>query len=202
MLNANEVKAPKGKSPILEPGMYQARVFQVIDLGLQAQRPWKGKDKPPVNQLWVTYQIPDEFLLDEDGKEDKEKPRWVSERLNLYPLNQERAKSTLRMKAIDPTNELAGQWDKALGMPCLVQVIHSADGEYANVGSVSPVMKSQVTDDLIGEPVLFDKSNPDKAVLDELPDFLKTIIAADLTPEVATRVAPPVSEVEEDEPPY
>ena len=31
----------------IEPGVYPARLVQLFDLGLQPQRPFQGKDKPP-----------------------------------------------------------------------------------------------------------------------------------------------------------
>lgn len=61
---------------VLEPGVYPARLVQLIDLGVQPQRPFQGKDKPPAQEIMITYEFTDEFLKDEDGNEIEDKPRW------------------------------------------------------------------------------------------------------------------------------
>ena len=86
----------------LEPGTYPARLVQVVDLGVQAQRPYQGKEKDPVQEILLTYEFVDEFLKDEDGNEETDKPRWLSESMPLFNLSSERAKSTLRYNALDP----------------------------------------------------------------------------------------------------
>ena len=78
---------------LLEPGTYPVRVVQIIDLGVQPQRPFKGEQKPPVHQIQLTYEFVDEFLKDEDGNELEDKPRWLSESFPLYNLSSDRAKS-------------------------------------------------------------------------------------------------------------
>lgn len=181
-MNASKVKSTAGSSntPVLEAGNYPARLVQLLDLGLQARKPWKGKDKPPVNQIWVTYELPTEFMLDEDGEELLDKPRWVSERMNLFSLSQDNATSTKRITALDPKNDLEGDWAKAIGFPCTLTVVQDKDGKYANVGGVSPPMKGLTIGELVNDPVLFDLDEPDVEVFNGLPDFLQEIIVANL----------------------
>jgi len=105
-LNAKSIKTTGGKGSsqkAIEAGTYPARVVQVIDLGLQAQKPYQGKEKPPAHKLMVTYELVDEFCKDEGGNEQKDKPRWLSEEFNLFSLSQENAKSSIRYVAIDST---------------------------------------------------------------------------------------------------
>ena len=47
----------------IAPGSYPARLVQIIDLGLQAQKPYQGKDKAPVQEIMFTYELVDELSL-------------------------------------------------------------------------------------------------------------------------------------------
>jgi len=181
-LNASKVKSTGGSSntPILEAGNYPARLVQLIDLGLQARKPWKGKDKPPVNQLWVTYELPTEFMLDEDGNDIEDKPRWISEKMNLFSLSQDNATSTKRITALDPKNDLEGDWGQALGFPCTLTVVQSKDGKYANIGGISPPMKGLTIGDLVNDAIIFDLDSPDVKVFNDLPDFLQEMVVGNL----------------------
>src|SRR5574341_1285327 len=98
-LDASKVKLPKSdkavmKTPPLDPGVYPTRLVQLIDLGLQPQRPYQGKEKPPAHEIMMTYEFVDEFLKDENDEDIEDKPRWYSETLPLYSLEADKAKST------------------------------------------------------------------------------------------------------------
>ena len=61
-LNASKVKsqsAPKNFTP-LEAGNYLARLVQVIDLGMQKQRPYQGQEKP-LHIIHVFYDFGNEY---------------------------------------------------------------------------------------------------------------------------------------------
>lgn len=181
-LNASKIKGGNGGSnqELIAVGNYPARVAQVLDLGLQARRPYQGKEKGPVNMLWVTYELVTEFMKDADGKELEDKPRWISEQMNLFSLDQENAISTKRISGIDAAGELGGDWARVLGMACTVQVVHSKDGKYANIGAVSPEMKGMTTPDLVNEARLFDMDDPDMEVFNGLPEFLQKKMTGNL----------------------
>ena len=115
-LNAKKVKMAAGKGEgiveqeAIEAGTYPARVAQVIDMGLQPQRPYQGQEKPPVQEILITYELLDEFCLDEKGEEIEDKPRWVSETIPFHNLEVDLAKSTKRYKALDPEMEFDGDF--------------------------------------------------------------------------------------------
>ena len=167
------------KAEVIEPDSYPARVVQVIDLGTQPQPAFQGTEKPPRHTLWVTYEMVDLFMKDNDGNELEDKPRWFSERLALFPLESERAKSTQRYKAIDPKNKFDGDFSQILGQPCIVMVdqYKKKDGTLGNgIGAVSPIMRGMVVPELSNEPKLFLMDEPDMEVFNDLPDFLKDLI--------------------------
>ena len=135
---------------ILEPGTYPARLVQVIDLGTQEQRPFKGEQKPPVQEIMVTYELADEFIKDEDGNLLEDKPRWISERFPLHNLASDLAKSTKRYYALDPDCEEDGDWTKLTGRPVMITIVNEAgkgknEGKvYENIASTSSMRKKEV----------------------------------------------------------
>ena len=90
-LNANKIRNTSSvKYDNIEPGPYPSRVVRIIDMGLQPQRAWKGEEKPPKNEVAITYECLDEFLPDEDGNPDETKPRWQHETLPLHNISQDK----------------------------------------------------------------------------------------------------------------
>lgn len=181
-LKSNKVPyAGSGKSfDPLEAGNYPALVVQVIDLGLQAQRPYEGKAKDPCYEIMVTYELVTEFLPDDDGNDDTSKPRWVSELFGIYPLASEKAKSTKRYLQLDPKLEHDGDWAAMIGKPCLVAVVQNknkATGKvYNNVGGISPPIKGMDVPPLVNEGRVFTQDGECELSLDSLPEWIQTII--------------------------
>jgi hypothetical protein len=134
----------------------------------------------------VTYELLDEFLLDEDGEEIKDKPRWISEDFPLHSLNSDRANSTKRYFALDPTNEFGGDWSQMLGRACVVNIVQNegkgknAGRTFNNVGSISTMRDKEAkkAPELVNSPLLFDPSEPDVEVFLSLPQFVQDKIKA------------------------
>ena len=129
-LNVSKLPSTGGnfkRQAALEAGAYPARLVQLIDLGLQSQRPYKGEDKPPKPEVHFTYEFLDEFVVDEDGNEMEDKPRWLSEDIPMNPLDSDLAKSTKRYIAFDPELEHGGDWAKIIAMPCVVTITNVKD---------------------------------------------------------------------------
>src|SRR5690606_13027503 len=129
--------------PDLEPGVYPARVVQVLDLGLQTQNPvfvnGTRVEKKPAYMLNLTYELVDAFMVAEDGNDVEDKPRWVSEMIPFYSLEVENATSTKRYKALDPTNEFDGDFSQLINTPCNVTITINKKGDktYTNVANVA-----------------------------------------------------------------
>lgn len=188
-LNANNIKMPKKESKFkpaeaLDAASYPARVVRVLDLGLQAQKPYQGQEKPNVHMVDITYELTTEFLFDANGEEDPTKPRWISEQLPFYSLEVERAKSTQRYNAIDPKGVAGGDFTQLTGMPCVVtlnQYKTKTGGDIRNgVSMVTPIMKGVVLPDLVNEPKTFILDDPDLEVLGSLPQWLQDKIKGNL----------------------
>lgn len=180
-LNAGAIKVARSRTqqPVLEVAGYAARLAWVIDLGVQAQPKYDGQEKPPVQQIYTLYELSDEYMVDEDGVET-DRRRVIGEKLPLYSLSSDKAKSTKRYDVLDPSRVNGGDWSKLPATPCTVGVVQNPrDGVvWNNIGAVSspPKMRGYVQPELLMEPVVFDMSSPDMEVYAALPDWIKTII--------------------------
>ena len=180
-LNASKVKNTGGpRAPLLDAGAYPGRLVAVIDLGLQPQE-YQGESKPPKTELQIIYELSDEFMPDEDGNPDESKPRWMWESFPLNHIKSDKAKSTARYMALDPSLEHDGDWTALIGQPVLIGVTRTKgrDGnEYNNVGGTSTMRAKEAAKlpELVNEPILFDTDNPDLEVFLKLPDRVQTKI--------------------------
>lgn len=185
-LNANNVKTEsRNKQPIIEAGVYPGRLVQVIDLGLQPQNPYKGKDKPPAYEVMATYELVDVFMVDENGKEDETKPRWISETFPMYGLVADRATSTKRYEAFDPKHDFGGDWSQCVSLPANITLINNPgkDGKiYTNVAAVSQMRPRDVANcpELKNPTKVFDLDNPDIGVFESLPNWIQDKIKSNL----------------------
>jgi hypothetical protein len=209
-MKANDYSSGGDFTPIdpVEPGAYPARVALILNIGLQKQNPFKGKDKAPKHEFHVTYEMLDEFMKDEDGNDDETKPRWLSENFTINPLSSENAKSTARYLALDPTAKFGGDWSELLGAPCLVNVVQNASKKdatkiYNNIRSIQAMRARDAASapDLVNTPQMFDFYEPDVKVFLSLPKFIQDKIknALDYEGSVLEKMLEDVSDVPQPE---
>lgn len=187
-LNAKTAAGSGSTAEPMEAGSYPARVVQIVDLGLQNQRPFQGQEKPPAHEILVTYEFVDEFMKDENGEDDPKKPRWISESFPLYNLSQDKAKSTIRYKSIDPSLAYDGNWPDLIETPVDVTVIQNpgkganAGKVYNNIASVAPMRGKDASrcPPLVNEAVVFDLDAPDMAIYNALPQWIQKRITENL----------------------
>ncbi len=191
-LNARKIAHTGGKKgpeqAAIEPGTYPIRVAQLIDLGLQPQRPWQGEEKPPAHEMMITYELLDEFCVDEDGNPDEEKPRWLSETIPLRSLKAEKAKSTQRYYALDPNEDCEGDFVALAGMPANASITQNA-GKGKNAGKIYNNIQMLSTmrpkdaakaEPLKKEPKVFVLDEPDLEVFNSLPEWLQDKLKSNL----------------------
>lgn len=178
---------PKLTYKNIEPGAVPARLVQVIDIGLHPDSFGK-EEKSPKQRLLFTYELCDEFMLDETGKERKDQPRWLSEDMPHYNITADKAKSTARYNAFDPAGVFDGDWEKCLGAPVMVTVINNpgkgpnAGRLFDNIDDVSAMQSKMAarTPELVNKPVLFDLSAPSLEVFMAFPKFIQNKITSNL----------------------
>lgn len=178
----NDSKFPP--QPDIDAGTYPARVVQIIDLGLQPQRAFKGEDKVPANDIMITYEFVDTFMVDEEGNDIEDKPRWFSEILPWFGTHVERAKSSLRYKALDPNDAYEGDLAQCINTPCNVTVVinKKADKTYVNIASVTGMRQRDADKcpELVNPSKVFDLSEPDMEVFEALPQWIQDKIKNNL----------------------
>lgn len=187
-LNASKVAGGKSKDfveqEILDSGVYPGRLVQVIDMGLQAQRPYQGQDKPPAQEIMLTYELVDTFMVDADGNDLEDKPRWVSEMIPLHNLKADKAKSTQRYNALDPNMEFDGDFSQCVDIPCNITLVQNkkADKTYVNVAGIAAMRPkdAQKCEPLKHEAKVFDLDAPDMDVFNSLPEWIQTKIKSNL----------------------
>lgn len=184
-LNLNKQKKGGGTAqPLIEVGTYPARLIRVLDMGMQAQAPYQGQDKPPAHMVDFTYELLDVFMVDKDGKEDEEKPRWISETFPLHHPSADLAKSTKRAKALDPNDDFKFDLTAMVGQPCMLTIVQkqSKGNTYANVGNITVMRAKDVekAPKLKNEPVVFTLDDPDLEVFKSFPDWIQEKIKGNL----------------------
>jgi len=184
-LNASKVERT-GSAPAepLEAGNYIGRLSQVIDLGVQVQRPYKGQEKAPVHEIMLTYELGTEFLKDEDGNDMEDKPRLVSESIPLHHISATKAKSTKRAAVLDPKGARNGDFPAMISSPCTVTVVQNpkegTDIVYVNISNITPPMKGFPVPELVNPPKVFDLDAPDMEIFLSLPEWIQTKIKGNL----------------------
>jgi hypothetical protein len=190
-LNAGNLPSNRKPVPVMESGAYPARLVQVIGLGLQKQEPFKQnngeeKEKAPAHEVYTTYELSDEFMVDDEGSELRDKPRWISETLSLFPLDSDRANSTKRYYALDPDGEYKGDWAKLLSFPVMLTLItktaKSTGNDYNKIGSTSSMRAKEATKlpELVNPAKVFDPDEPNMEIFFSLPQWLQDKIKDNL----------------------
>lgn len=187
-LHAGKIKGNNNtnrvEQPALQPGSYPARLVQILDLGVQPQRPYKGQEKPPAHEIMLTYEFVDEFMIDEKGEELEDKPRWYSETVRLMPLTADLATSTKRYFTFDPENKYGGDFTKVIGCPVTVTVVNNVSGDktYVNIAGTAVMRPRDAAKcpELVNEPKIFNLGEPDLEVFYSLPQWIQDKIASNL----------------------
>ena len=188
-LNVKTMKTESNyvRPPALGAGTYPAFPVQILGLGLQEQRPFKGEAKPPKQEVMITYELADEFLMDEEGEEDLTKPRWVGEDFPMNPLDSDLAKSTHRYNAIDPDMKYGGDFSKLVGVPCLLVLSaepskKDPDVIYNNVKGVNTMRAKDAAKmtGLVNPSKVFDFDTPDMEVFNSIPEWIQNKMKASL----------------------
>ena len=177
-------KSSGKRAPAVDAGAYPARLVQLIDVGIQPQRAFKGEEKPPVHQGRFTYELNDEFMKDEDGNELEDKPRWVSEQIPLYPLSSDRATSTHRYKALDPEIKHAGDFTQLIGDPVNITLTKNQrdkdDPGINYIAGTTPVRAKDADkmEPLKNQSVIFSLEGDDVETFKSFPQWLQDLITS------------------------
>lgn len=148
-------------------GTYIARCIKVIFLGTQTTTGQFGTTSRP--QVMITWELLDDEVKMEDGRP------FAATQFYTASLH-EKAKLRKDLEAWRGKKftdaELEGfDLKDVLGTFCMLQIVHSADGQYANVNAIMSYKGSKPEG--INELVLFDIENPDETVLNAMSEKMQ-----------------------------
>jgi hypothetical protein len=188
--------------PLCPSGTFMARVVRLVYLGTQ-QTSWQGQEKK-TPQINISFELPTELYEFKEG--ESKKPFVISntyshmmgKKAKLRPITE-----AILGVALKDEEAYAFDHDELIGLPCQLTVVHTEkDGNtYANIGSVSPLLKGVVMPPQVNESKIlsFDKWNDE--LFKSLPEFLRTKITA--SPEYGKMVGKPVqTEITDEDLPF
>ncbi len=196
------------KFPPMESGMYVARCVQMIQIGTITEI-INGESKTH-HKVRIGFEFPTEL---EVFNEDKgEQPYSLSKD---YTLSMHE-KATLRnhletWRGKKFTEDEAKLFDitKLIGAPCTINVIHkvSNNGQtYAEIGSISPLMKGTICPAQINETQILSYDDFDYDLYESLPSFIKdkikTSVEFKALPGKQASQSIPTQEEDEEQPPF
>lgn len=172
-----------GDFELVPAGAYVARCYRILDLGTQTQTGQFGTTSKP--KVMISWELLDKDVKMEDGRPfavHKNYTASLSEKANLRAdLEAWRNKkfTTEELESFDLKN--------ILGAYCMIQVVHSEDGKFANVQTIMSTKEKPAG---INELVSFDIDKPDMAVYDALSDNMKIKISSAPEWQAATKPQP------------
>lgn len=165
------------KAPPVPAGSHHAVCFGVIDLGTQPPRENSRYPKRE-KKLLLMWELPDERMTFERDGVQVEGPRVISKDFT-QSLHE---KATLgkfltawRGRAFTPEELKGFNVSKLLGANCMLNIVHSDDGQYANIASVMPLPKGMLAQKRTQTElpsVLFDLDEYDGGPFPKLPQWV------------------------------
>lgn len=164
------VKATNSSEFEMTPeGTYIGRCIKVIDLGTQTTTGQYGTKQQ--KKVMITWE-----LLDKENRMADGRPYAVSQfyTASLHEKAQLRKDLEAWRGKKFTDAELEGfDLKDVLGKYCMIQIVHSADGNYANVNAI---MSTREKPEGVNELVTFDISEPDMAVFDSFSEKMQAKI--------------------------
>lgn len=175
-----KARVPERK-PLIEAGLYVARCYEIIHLG----EIFEERFSPPKwrDGIRVTWELPTELREFSEG--DGEKPIAMSKLYNLSMFSEANLRSDVEGwlgKKLNQEEADSFEILDLLGKSCMLNIVHSEDGKYANVSAVTPLMKGILEPPSFNEPRVFDfEENFDPDIKTRFPEFIYTRIVESRT---------------------
>lgn len=165
-------KEEGGSFEMVAEDTYAARCYRVLDLGTHHDEKWNKN----VHKIMLSWELPTALM--ETG-EYAGQPFSIHNRYTLSLSDRAILRKDLeswRGKSFTE-EELAGfDVSNLLGATCLINVVHSADGKYANISSIMKLPKGMECPDAMNEAMMLDLDNFDQSIFDKLSDRMQETI--------------------------
>ncbi len=160
--------------PPVDAGTYFATLVQSIDIGEQKQE-FKDKGVKYNNLVSLGFELAGETIT----IDVEEKPRMLSRKFTMssgknaglrkfFEAYWGKAASDDAFREFDPND--------AVGTACMVTVVHSEDGQYANISAMSQLVKGAVAPVAISPLIRYDMEPWDQVAFDALPEWAQETI--------------------------
>lgn len=164
----------KGNAPVLDAGVYPARILSIVDLATQ---PGSPQYPDPKLKLEFRMECLDEFMKDDEGNDILDKPRVFSYEVSYNADGYMHEKSSVyKLLAAIPEGFTLSLKDM-VGAPVSLMLTKytkksgkNAGKEDNKIASVLPMKAKDIPNaaKLIGTPLFFDFSEPDLEVFNKL----------------------------------
>ena len=164
-----------GDFELIPPGTYDARCYRLVDLGSQTTT-WQGEAKTQ-RKILVCWEIPS-VEVEIDGEK---KPGIVMSRYTLSIHKKSSLGPVLeswRGKSFTDEERAGFNIENVCGAPCMLNIVHSDDGKWANVKAVMAMPKGNKGPAPVNPKVIFSLETPDWGVFGELSEKIQAIIKA------------------------
>lgn len=175
--------AANSQRELIPAGNYVARCYQMIHIGTITET-IMGEEKT-LNKVRIGWELPTELKVFKE--ENGEQPRVISKEFTLSMHEKSSLRKALASwRGKDFTEGEAKAFDitKLLGATCMLNIIHkpSKDGlkTYEEIAGITPMPKGFECPPQINKTTVWDYDNPDNALFDSLPDFIKDKIKSSL----------------------
>ncbi len=191
----------------LSPGLHVAVCYMIVDVGLQ---PGSVKFPDPKRKVRLQFETPGETITYEKNGETITGPMtigaWYTASMHENANLRKQLESWRNKRFTDGEAE-AFDIASILGKPCQIQVMHSDDGQYANIMSILPAPRG--CKEVATNKLVFFANDGTNEGADDLPPWLAEKVTNQLDPAVAkppppvnapgTRAAPRASDRDEQE---
>lgn len=161
---------------IAPAGNHLARLYSIIDIGHQ-ETVWKGETKI-MHKVVFTWELHGEDNEGQPLATDDGKPLIVSKRYTVSLGEQSTLRKDLESwsgKKMTDEDRKGFDLKTLLGKFCMLSVVHSDDGKYANVGSINsvPTAIRNAIPEGINAPIHFWLNEYTQAQYDALPKYYR-----------------------------
>ena len=163
-----------GEFETVPEGTHLATCYRVIDLGTQ-ETSFEGQ-KSTKRQVMLSWELPKELMS--DGR-----PFTIHKTFTLSSSEKATLRKTLESwRGQKFTDEELGSFNIGvlIGKPALISIVHAPGkdgGTYANIASVTRIMKGMAAEALVNPPIHFDLENFDVDAYGKLSDSLRAKIS-------------------------
>lgn len=169
----------KPKEPPVAPGLYPAICVGIFDLGDQESHYGDSKKTTWPRKLAFTFDLTTEM----HKVDDKEQPLQLTTKFNIAFGNNSKLRPFLSDwvgKEMSKEEAMNFDTNTLLGSAVMLNVVHSEDGQYANIKSVVQPMKGYTIPGTATPLLTFDIDNWDDKTFEILPEWVQETIKKSL----------------------